>query len=439
MKKYYDMVIIGGGITGTAMFYTLSKYTNLQSILLVEKYKDLSSVNSHYNSNSQTLHFGDIETNFTFEKSQEVKQASSLLAGFATKYAPDTLLLSHKMVLAVGEKEVRELEERYQEFKDLYPLLRKINRDEISKIEPIVTKDRNPKEKLLALLNDKGYAVNYQKISKAFVKEALKENKETYISLNNKVIKIKRFKNNWKIITSQKTVRAKFVIVAAGPHSLIFAKSMGLGKNLGILPVAGSFYRAKEKLLNGKVYTMQIKKLPFAAVHGDPYVNNPQETRFGPTAKVLPLLERHRWNTFNDFLKTSVYTFDGILSLLNVISDKTIFLYVLKNLAFDIPVFGKKLFLKDVKKIIPSIKLSDIEYGEKLGGIRPQVIDTLKKQMQFGDAKIINSKIIFDITPSPGASVSLDNARKNALEIRKHLSNYHFDEARFLKDHEFEY
>lgn len=438
MKKYYDLVIVGGGITGTAMFYTLSKYTNLQSILLIEKYKKIASVNSHYNYNSQTLHFGDIETNFTLEKSREVKQATSLLAGFANKYASDSLLLSHKMVLAVGKKEVIELNERYQEFKNLFPHLQKIEREEISQIEPMVTQGRDPKEKILALKHDKGYAVDYQKISQAFVQEALKEKKEIHLFLDNKVIKIRHYKNNWKVVTSKKVIKAKFLIIAAGPHSLVFAKSLGLGKDLGILPVAGSFYQAGN-LLKGKVYTMQIKKLPFAAVHGDPNVNNPQETRFGPTAKVLPLLERHRWNTFGDFLKTSVYTLDGIISLLKIISDKTIFSYVLKNLAFDIPFFGKRLFLKEVKKIIPSIKINDIKYGKNLGGVRPQVVDTIKGKMQFGDAKIIDHKIIFDITPSPGASVSLDNARKNALEIKKHLPNYNFDEERFLKDHEFKY
>jgi L-2-hydroxyglutarate oxidase LhgO len=31
-KKNYDLVIIGAGITGTALLYTLTNYTNINSI-----------------------------------------------------------------------------------------------------------------------------------------------------------------------------------------------------------------------------------------------------------------------------------------------------------------------------------------------------------------------------------------------------------------------
>ncbi len=48
---------------------------------------------------------------------------------------------------------------------------------------------------------------------------------------------------------------------------------------MSILSVAGSFYYAHGHWLNGKVYTMQNPKLPFAATHGDPDVHNPMETR----------------------------------------------------------------------------------------------------------------------------------------------------------------
>ncbi len=437
-EKPYDVAIIGGGITGTSLLYTLSKYTNLKKIALLEKYHELAHVNSHYDSNSQTLHFGDIETNYSLEKAKVVKRASSLLAGYAEKYAMDAILLSHKMVLAVGNEEVAELEKRYEEFKDEFPNFKKISREEISEMEPKVIEGRDIKQKVLALISQKGYALNYQKISVSFANEALKEGKQIDLLLGKNVASVSRYGEWWKIKTDNEEIVAKTVAVTAGPHSLVFAKSLGYGKDFGILPVAGSFYRACG-LLKGKVYTMQLKKLPFAAIHGDPNVNDPMETRFGPTAKVLPLLERHHWNTFIDFIKTSVFTVEGILSLFKVISDKTIFLYVMKNLLFDVPYFGKRMFLKEAQKIVPTIKLADLEYGIGLGGIRPQIVNVKQRKLEMGEAKIVEDGIIFDITPSPGASVCLDNARKNAIIISKFLNNYTFDEERFLKDHEFEY
>jgi malate dehydrogenase (quinone) len=76
---------------------------------------------------------------------------------------------------------------------------------------------------------------------------------------------------------------------------------MGFGHNLGCLPVAGSFYMTQKKLLNGKVYMIPNPKLPFAALHGDPDILADGNTRFGPTALVLPKLERFKPGTYKDF------------------------------------------------------------------------------------------------------------------------------------------
>ncbi|MBI2591076.1 MAG: malate:quinone oxidoreductase, partial [Candidatus Brennerbacteria bacterium] len=53
--KKYDVLIIGGGVSGTALFYMLSKYTNISKIALVEKYNKVAQVNSRGRNNSQTL------------------------------------------------------------------------------------------------------------------------------------------------------------------------------------------------------------------------------------------------------------------------------------------------------------------------------------------------------------------------------------------------
>ena len=47
---------------------------------------------------------------------------------------------------------------------------------------------------------------------------------------------------------------------------------------------------------------------------------------------------------------------------------------MLRNIGFEIPVWGKKLFVKNARKIIPSIREEDIYYAKGFGGVRPQVI-----------------------------------------------------------------
>lgn len=326
-EENYNVAIIGGGVTGTALIFAISRYTNVSRIALFEKYGEVAEINSHYNNNSQTLHFGDIETNYTLEKAGRVKEAAEMLVRYMERYATDAFVKGHKMVLAVGENEVMELENRFNEFKNLFPKLRKINKEEICRVEPRVVEDRNRKEKILALYSDDGYAVNYKKLSQSFVSEARNSDKTVDVYLKTQVNEITKNKQGFQLTTSRGTFFADVVAVMAGPHSLVFAKKLGYGKDLGILPVAGSFYSA-DNVLCGKVYTMQIKKLPFAAVHGDPNVNNLRETRFGPTAKVLPLLERHHYSTVIDFVRTSIWSIKGVFGLLKIISDKTLFLFI---------------------------------------------------------------------------------------------------------------
>ena len=63
----YDLLIIGCGVSGSALLYLASKYSDIQQIAVIEKYAAPSRVNSLSSNNSQTLHCGDIETNYTLD------------------------------------------------------------------------------------------------------------------------------------------------------------------------------------------------------------------------------------------------------------------------------------------------------------------------------------------------------------------------------------
>ena len=75
-ENIHQVAIIGGGVCGTALLYMLAEYTDINDIILIEKYDSVATVNSHGRNNSQTLHCGDIETNYTLEKASKVKAAA---------------------------------------------------------------------------------------------------------------------------------------------------------------------------------------------------------------------------------------------------------------------------------------------------------------------------------------------------------------------------
>lgn len=438
--KTYDVLIVGGGVSGTALLYQLSRFTDLKAVGLLEKYPQVAVVNSKSSNNSQTIHKGDIETNYTLEKARITKRTANMIVNYATKLPAEErdniIAIYPKMVLGVGKTECDALRERYQTFKELYPNLKQLERDDIAKIEPKIVEGRPESEEIFALgATDEYTACNYNTLSESFVKNAQKaaqsKGQTCDVMLGTPVTKIEKVGDVFQVHTENLGVmEAKYVVVSAGGHSLLFAHQMGYGLDLACLPMAGSYYFTPQ-VLNGKVYTMQNPNLPFAAVHGDPDVSVPDKTRFGPTALMLPVLERHNIKTFTDFIKVFSLKPGVLKALWKLIKVSDIRNYIFRNFMYEVPYLRERLFLKEIIKIIPTLTANDIKFAKGFGGIRPQVIDKKEQKLTMGEAKINpNTGIVFNMTPSPGGTSCLGNAEKDMYLIANFL-NCNIDKAAF--------
>ncbi|MFQ5643423.1 MAG: FAD-dependent oxidoreductase [Thiogranum sp.] len=424
----YDLLIIGAGVSGTALLYTTARFTDIQHIGIIEKYAAPARVNSLSSNNSQTLHCGDIETNYTLEKALKVQRAARMLAAYCLSQPDrDHLIYCYpKMVLGVGAQECRLLRERFEEFSPHYPNLRLLDKKAIAAIEPAVITTRNGQirgEEVIALGSTDEYtAVNFEALSRSFVRQAEQvEGKTIDLHYNETVRHITIEDDRFLVETAATCFQARSLVVCAGGHSLMLAQDLGYGLHYSCLPVAGSYYFTPQ-VLNGKVYTVQNDKLPFAAIHGDPDVLVPGKTRFGPTALLLPLLERYNFDTLRDFLR--VFRFDRRVArvLWDLFRVADIRNYMLKNMLFEIPVIRKILFLRDVRKIVPALRYSDLAFARRVGGIRPQLIDKQQRKLLMGEAKIDTGRgAIFNMTPSPGGTSCLENAEIDMRTIAKYL------------------
>ena len=424
INKLFDTAIVGGGVAGTSLLFTLARYTNITNIILFEKYDEVSQLNSNPKANSQTLHVGDIESNYTYEKAQTVKRSSSMVANYIQNFdeVDKVGFKKDKMLLAVGEEEVTKLKERYVEFQTLYPYLELWDEEFLATFEPKLVEGR--KEPILAMgARGQITTVDYKKLSESFVQQALDTDKNIQMRYNEEVLEIKREEDGTFIIISDTTsFRAKSVVVNAGAYSLLFAQSMGYGKDYAILPIGGSFFFTKEKLLNSKVYTMQNPKLPFAAIHADPDITQGWNTRFGPTAFALPKLERYHALHLKDLVSALNIDKDVTTVYMKLFKDKTIRRYILKNVLEEMPLVGKEVFVHDAQKVIPSLKVKDLKFAEGYGGMRPQIIDKKNQELMLGEAKIEEDGLTFNMTPSPGATSSLAIALQDAQSVCKHLA-----------------
>ncbi|MFO8238857.1 MAG: FAD-dependent oxidoreductase [Prochlorococcaceae cyanobacterium] len=450
-----DVLIVGGGVCGTALLFELARYTDLERIALVERYDQLARVNSRATNNSQTIHCGDIETNYTLEKALTVKRTAEMIVQYAELLEPTQrgrcVFRTPKMVLAVGKTECAALRERFARFSPHFPAMELLEKEQIAEWEPnvaLVDGEPRPEELVAIGIRSTYTAVDYEELAASFVQQAQAAMaasrgpagavRQLDLHLGTSVEQITPDGEHFRVrLTPTRGQRqggntdgtpsapgeilARHVVVNAGAHSLLMAQRMGFGLQYSCLPVAGSFYFTPD-LLNGKVYTLQNDRLPFAAIHGDPDVREAGKTRFGPTALLLPLLERYKPASFWDFLKVLRLDLAVLAVFWQLLRETDIRNYILKNLLFEVPWLRRRLFLADARKIVPGMRLEDLRFAEGYGGVRPQLIDKASRTLMLGEASIpALPGLVFNVTPSPGGTCCLGNAARDLEAIAERL------------------
>lgn len=357
MDNSYDVAIIGAGISGSALFYVLTHYTDLKRVILLEKYSEPASLSSSGNNNSQTIHAGDIETNYTFEKAKKVARSAKMLVSYALfhRLQNKSIFEYQKMAIGVGDKEVEFIQKRHEEFKEIYPELEFFTKEDIKEIEPNIIKladGSDRAENVVASGMRKSFcAMDFCSVAHHMIEKSVFGEHKVKFNYQVKDI-IKQGDGKYTLRANhQEPITASFVLVNAGAHSLFLAQNMGFGLELGCLPVAGSFFFIPGDKLRGKVYTVQHPKLPFAAIHGDPDVVAQGKNRLGPTALSLPKLERFKSGTYLDFLKTSGFGEAATTKIMwDLFSDSEIRNYILRNFLYEVPNIGKRFLSKKRKK-----------------------------------------------------------------------------------------
>jgi len=135
----------------------------------------------------------------------------------------------------------------------------------------------------------------------------------------------------------------------------------------------------------------------------------------------------------SDFADVFGFSPASVLSYVNILSDRILFPYVVRKPRVRHPRIGKRAFLPDVQKVVPSVvDVDDIERAKGYGGVRPQIVNTETKELDMGEAKITGDGVLFNITPSPGASTALKNAMTDVHTVLDFFDEDHeFDGAAF--------
>jgi malate dehydrogenase (quinone) len=504
-EQLTDVLIVGGGVCGAALLFELARYTDLGHLTLVERYGRLAAVNSCVTNNSQTIHVGDIETNYTLAKALAVKRTAEMISHYGELLDPDQrgrcIFRTPKMVLAVGEQECQGLRRRFELFSPHFPAMELLQKEQIAAWEPevaLIDGELRPEPLLAIGIRNSDTAVDYGALTESFVDQArfalaATPERQLDLRLNTAVARITPEGDTFLVELQDgpelpgrdataginaaanatangstkagaadhasnganananantggngsdeghhaggghRRLRARHVVVCAGAHSLLLAQRMGFGLEYSCLPVAGSFYFTPD-LLRGKVYTVQNDKLPFAAIHGDPDVRSAGLTRFGPTALLLPRLERYNRASFWEFLEVLRLDWDVLMVFLQLFAVADIRNYIVRNLLFEVPGLRRRLFLADARKIVPGLQLDQLRFAEGYGGVRPQLIDRKQRKLMLGEVRIeAMPGLSFNVTPSPGGTCCLGNAARDLETIAARLG-CRFDRERLEQE-----
>jgi len=375
-----NVVIVGGGIVGLTIAYKLSTKNNLK-ITVLEKENDVGKHQS--TNNSGVLHCG------LYYKPGSLKALLSVdgiqqMTNFCIEHNIPHKICG-KLVVSTNEEESIKLNELFDRgTKNGLKNLRKLNREEMLKIEPNVGG-------IEAIHVPQEGIVDYKKVIDK-LSEIIINNGHT-IKLNSKVINIE--KN--KVYTTNDSYNYDILINCTGLYSDRISKLTTNIKSR-IVPFRGEYYKLKlesEHLVNNLIYPVPDSKYPFLGVHFTRLINGGIEA--GPNAVLAFSREGYSLSKIN------------LIDIFDYISFKGFWKFILKHkyMCFKelYQSISKKQFTKALQKLIPNIKEDDlIKCG---AGVRAQAMSDKGELIQDFEIVITDNVCNVINCPSPAATSSL--------------------------------
>jgi L-2-hydroxyglutarate oxidase len=389
MENQYDIAIVGGGIVGAATLYKLQIRFPSAKIILFEKEKQLADHQT--GNNSGVIHSGLYYKPGSLKAKNCVEGRHELVA-FAkeNKIAHD---VCGKIVVATEKKELVNMEKIFQNgVANKIEGLEKISADKIREIEPYC-------EGIAGLYVACTGIIDYRGTTQKLVEIALAKNPNSQVKLEHKVIGIQHGENENIVKTDKGNFTAKKLIFCGGLQADRLAKMDEVRIKERVVGFRGDYYelteQAKHKVKN-LIYPVPNPDFPFLGVHFTRMVDH-GDIECGPNAVFTFKREGYGKTDFDLKDTIDALTYWGTWQLFA------------DNMLFGINeyrrAFSKRLFLKTLQRLIPSLTMEDIKPGR--AGVRAMLLN--KKGDTRDDFRIEYSKNSIHVlnAPSPAATACL--------------------------------
>ena len=283
MKKEYDFILIGGGIIGLTIAYTLRERLQNFRILIVDKEKDVAYHAS--GRNSGVLHAGFYYTADSLKAQFTVAGNQAMKAYCRSKNIP--MNECGKLVVAQNDHELGQLFELERRGKRNGSDIRIINEKEAASLDPNVKTYRK------ALYSPDTASVDPQQVC-----QNLKEDlNRAGIDFSFETKYLSRKQNI--IETTQGAMEGKKVVNCSGLYADKIAQDFGFGQKYTMIPFKGLYlkYTKNKTDIKMNIYPVPNLKNPFLGVHFTKTVHG--DIKIGPTA--IPALWRENYTQGKNF------------------------------------------------------------------------------------------------------------------------------------------
>ena len=388
VSKVYDITIVGGGIVGLATAYKLQKKYPHLTISVLEK--EVSLAFHQTGRNSGVIHSGLYYRPGSFKASNCVNGRKQLVK-FAEEHgiAYD---VCGKIVVATNEDELSRLESiRENGIKNGLEGIEVIDTERIREIEPFI-------DGIKALWVPESGIIDYKGVTIKLA-ELIKEiNPDSDIITNCEARRFERGETSSVIHTNLGVFNSRYLVFCGGLHSDRLARKDQVELDMRIVGFRGDYYDLTEigmKKIRNLVYPVPNPEFPFLGVHFTRLTDGTIEC--GPNAVFTFKREGYGKTDFN--------LVDTIEALLYKGTWKLFFKHWRFGLNEYKRAFSKRLFLKQLQRMCPSLTMEDIKPGRS--GVRAMalgdsgdVIDDFKIEYQNRSIHVLNA-------PSPAATACL--------------------------------
>jgi len=344
-KKHY--IIIGAGIIGSSIAREISR-RGLGKVTVLEKEGKLGMHAS--GRNSGVVHSG-INQKPGSIKAELCLKGNQLLKQFCRKHKVRVEEVG-TLVISNSDEDDKILEQLMSRGKKIGVRgLKIINSEELKRREPEVVGRK-------ALLSPSGAIVDSVGFLEAVVKDAKKHGAEFIMDA-----KVTGIRGN-SVKTRKGVFEADHIINCAGLYSDKIAHVMGAGKGIRIVPFRGEYMEVENLDIRSMVYQAPDLNFPFLKVHLTKTVDG--KVLAGPTATLALGREAYRKGINpGEFIGMAIS-----VNFLRLLFGKSFRKLVAENAKVTV---SKKAFLKEIRRISPSVKRGDLKKHPP--GIRAQPVN----------------------------------------------------------------